>query len=144
MKKRFTILMMAFFSMSLLTMVSCSKDSDEDEVVSLVGTHWVGSQTFSNIPILGSIAINADLQFVSETKCIAEIGIVPQLPNIDLPAGEFDYTFDGKKVVTIVTNSSLVGDMVLEYQGSTMAYNLPAAIASMAGGATQFVLVKRS
>lgn len=143
MKKSFSFLMMAFLSVVLLAMVSCSKDNDEEESVSLVGTHWVGTQTFSNIPLLGSIAISADLQFVSETRCVAEIGIVPEIPSVDLPAGEFDYTFDGKKMVTIVTNSSLVGNMALEYQGNTMTYNLPTALAAMAGGATQFVLVKQ-
>ena len=49
------ILMMAFVSAAMLAMVSCSKDKEE-EAVSLVGTHWVGTETFNNIPMIGSIA----------------------------------------------------------------------------------------
>ena len=133
--------MMAFVSVAMLAFVSCSKDK-EDEAVSLVGTHWVGTETYS-VPIVGSVAITADLQFTSETKCITSLSLTPAIPNLDLPEGEFDYTFDGKKVVVIKTNSSLVGDLTLEYQGNTMVFNLPASIAQMAGGATQFILNKR-
>ena len=135
------ILMMAFVSAAMLAMVSCSKDKEE-EAVSLVGTHWVGTDTFNNIPMIGSIAITADLTFTSETKCNAAVSLVPDL-GIDLPQGEFDYTFDGKKMVVVKTNNNLVGDMTLEYQGNTMVYNLPSSIASMAGGQTQFILTKR-
>ena len=46
------ILMMAFVSAAMLAMVSCSKDKEE-EAVSLVGTHWVGTETFNNIPMIG-------------------------------------------------------------------------------------------
>lgn len=134
------LLLMAFVSVAMLAAVSCSKDK-EDENVSLVGTHWVGTETYS-VPIIGSVAITADLRFNTETKCRAEVSLVPDL-GVDLPEGEFDYTFDGKKDVVIKTNNNLVGDMILEYQGSTMVYNLPSSIASMAGGATSFVLNKR-
>jgi hypothetical protein len=135
------ILMMAFVSVAVMAFSSCSKDND-DEQVSLVGTHWVGTETYS-VPILGSVAITADLTFTTETTCIANISLTPTIPNVDLPQGEFEYTFDGKKVVVIKTNSSLVGDLTLEYQGNTMVFNLPASIAQMAGGATSFVLNKR-
>ena len=134
------ILMTAFVSVAMLAFVSCSKDK-EDEAVSLVGTHWVGTETYS-VPIVGSVAITADLTFTSETKCHAEVSLVPDM-GVDLPQGDFDYTFDGKKNVVIMTNNNLVGDMQLEYQGNTMVYNLPSSIASMAGGATSFILNKR-
>ena len=135
------IFMMAFVSMAMLAMVSCSKDK-EDEKVSLVGTHWVGTETYTGIPVIGSVAITADLTFTSETKCQAEVTLVPDM-GVDLPSGEYDYTFDGKKDVVIKTDNSLVGDMVLEYQGNTMVYTLPSTVASMAGGNTTFILNKR-
>lgn len=139
------ILMMAFVSMALLATVSCSKDKEEDEkTVSLVGTRWVGTQTFSNIPLIGSIAVTADLRFNSETKCVTDITLTPQIPGVDLPTGEFDYTFDGKRYVKIVTGSSLVGDLELEYEGNTMIFKLPSIISSYTGGVTQFILNKRS
>ena len=134
------ILLLAFVSVAMLAAVSCSKD-EKDEKVNLTGTHWVGTETYS-VPIIGSVAITADLTFISDTKCHAEVSLVPDM-GIDLPQGDFDYTFDGKKNVVIKTNNSLVGDMQLEYQGNTMVYTLPSTIASMAGGATTFILNKR-
>ena len=134
------LLLMAFVSVAMLAAVSCSKDK-EDEKVSLVGTHWVGTETYS-VPIIGSVAITADLRFNTETKCRAEVSLVPDM-GVDLPSGEYDYTFDGKKDVVIKTDNSLVGDMALEYQGNTMVYTLPSTVASMAGGNTTFILNKR-
>lgn len=134
------ILMLAFVSVAMLAVVSCSKDK-EDEKVNLVGTHWVGTETYT-VPIIGSVAITADLRFTSETMCHAEVTLVPDM-GVDLPQGDFEYTFDGKKNVVIMTNNSMVGDMQLEYQGNTMVYTLPSSIASMAGGATTFILNKR-
>ena len=59
--------------------------------------------------MIGSIAVTADLRFNSETKCVTDITLTPQIPGVDLPTGEFDYPFDGKRYVKIVTGSSLVG-----------------------------------
>lgn len=139
------ILLMAFVSLAMLATVSCSKDKeDEEQTVSLVGTRWVGTQSFSNIPMIGSIAITVDLKFTTESKCVTDITLTPQIPSVDLPTGEFDYTFDGKRYVKIVTGSSLVGDLELEYEGNTMIFNLPSIISSYTGGVTQFILNKRS
>ena len=139
------ILLMAFVSLAMLATVSCSKDKeDEEQTVSLVGTRWVGTQSFSNIPMIGSIAITVDLKFTTESKCVTDITLTPQIPGVDLPTGEFDYTFDGKRYVKIVTGSSLVGDLELEYEGNTMIFKLPSVISSYTGGVTQFILNKRS
>lgn len=134
------ILMMVFVSFAMLATVSCSKDK-EDEKVSLVGTHWVGTESYS-VPILGAVAVSVDLTFTSETKCLTEISITPSV-GFDIPSGEYDYTFDGKKTIVIKTDVQLLGDLTLEYQGNTLVFNLPPTLAQMAGGQTSFILNKR-
>lgn len=116
------LLMMAFVSMALLATVSCSKDDKDDksEIPSLVGTSWQCVHSFS-APLIGSVSLTMNLEFTSDKICHTELTLpdaIASLVPIDLN-GDFEYTFDGKKIV-VQTNNNLLGNIELEYVNGTM------------------------
>lgn len=128
------LLLMAFLPMALLMNVSCSKDDEDSNTVSLVGTNWECVHSFS-VPVLGSATLTMDLAFTSESKCHASLvlpeNIAQMLPiNLD---GDFDYTFDGKKVV-VLTQNQYIEKLELTYAGDSMLiYAIPENMTTILG-----------
>lgn len=144
------ILMMAFVSMALLATVSCSKDDDKkSDPPTIKGTLWEANIDY-DVMILGSGSIEVQLFFKNESVCRMDIDFPAALAvaleqllghGIDLDSGEYEYTFDGEKVV-ITLNSQPIE---LEYTGSTLVFKIPSqysSIASMAG-ISEVVFYKR-
>lgn len=136
------ILMMTFVSMAMLATVACSKDDDKESSApapSLTGTLWETQVQYTNVPMLGSGSIDAQLYFKSDDICRFDVDLpaaVQMALNAfgigDLEAGEYGYTFDGEKVVLAAMNG-----VELEYTGSTLVYHIPSqlsAIATYIGG----------
>ena len=132
--------MMAFVSMAMLATVSCSKDDEKStDTSSLQGTLWEANIDY-DVMILGSGSIEAQLFFKSESVCRVDIDFPATLMavleqfvgDVDLDSGDYDYTFDGKKVVFTVNGQPVE----LEYRGDTMVLPIPSrysTVASMAG-----------
>lgn len=132
--------MMAFVSMAMLATVSCSKDDEKStDTPSLQGTLWEANIDY-DVMILGSGSIEAQLFFKSESVCRVDIDFPATLMavleqfvgDVDLDSGDYDYTFDGKKVVFTVNGQPVE----LEYRGTTMVLPIPSrysTVASMAG-----------
>ena len=114
------MLLMAFLPMVLMMNVSCSKDDDEKNTASLVGTEWQCVHSFS-VPVIGSATLTMDISFTTASKCHAVLTLpdaIASLLPIDLN-GDFDYTFDGKKVV-VATNNSYIDKLELTYANDSM------------------------
>lgn len=147
-------LMMAFLSVAMVAMVSCSKDDDEKSTTeperpSIVGTLWEANVNY-NVPIVGSGTIEAQLFFKTDEICRVDIDLPATLQtalsmfgggDLDLDSGEYEYTFDGKKVVFARGTNSVE----LEYTGNTLVFNIPAQYASVASaiGITEVVFYKQ-
>lgn len=128
------ILLMAFLPMALLMNFSCSKDSeDEGETPSLVGTSWQCVHSFS-VPIVGAATLTMDIAFTSESVCHATLDLPESIASM-LPAnldGDFDYTFDGRKLV-IATNNSILDKIELTYAESMLIYVIPQNLRNILG-----------
>ena len=116
------ILLLAFVSMALLGVVSCSgDDKDSTPIPSLVGTSWQCVHTFT-IPVVNTSAtLQADLDFTTDNQCHAELSLPASLSSL-LPMdlnGDYEYRFDGQKVV-VVTGNSTIGDIEMDYGNGTM------------------------
>lgn len=135
------ILMMAFVSVAMLAAVSCSKDDEKDSSTpaSIKGTLWETTVEYADVPILGSGSVEAQLYFKSDDICRFDVDLPAAVQMAlstmgvgDLSAGEYGYTFDGKKVAIDAMNG-----VELEYTGSTLVYRLPSqfnVLASYIGG----------
>ena len=133
------ILMMAFVAVAILASVSCSKDDDNNSSATLVGTLWVANVEYSDIPILGSGSVEAELYFRTEDVCRfdADLPAMVQMALAamginNLEAGEYNYTFDGNKVTV-----SAMSGVEMEYTGNTLVYHIPSQynmIATYIGG----------
>ena len=120
------LLLMAFLPMALLMNVSCSKDDEDSVNTSLVGTSWECVHSFS-VPVVGSATLTMNLAFTDESKCHASL-VLPD--NLD---GDFDYTFDGKKVV-VLTQNQYIDKLELTYAGDSMLiYAIPENLRSILG-----------
>ena len=134
------ILFMAFVSLAMLATVSCSKDDEKsNDKPSIQGTLWEANIDY-DIAVLGSGSIDAQLFFKSDSICRVDIdfpatlvAIIEQfVGSIDLDSGDYDYTFDGKKVVFTVAGQPLE----LQYTGNTLVLPIPSqysTVASLAG-----------
>ena len=121
------ILLMTFVSVAMLAMVSCSKDDDSEAAPSLKGTLWEASVEYSNIPVVGSGSVEAQLYFKTDDFCRVDIDLPATIQVLlgtmgigNLDSGEYGYTFDGQKVVFSGNNS-----FELEYTGNTLVYHIP-------------------
>ena len=116
------ILFLAFVSMAMMSIVSCSSDDkDNTPAPSLVGTSWQCVHTFT-IPVVNTPAtLQADLDFTTAEQCHAELTLPATLAAL-LPMdlnGDYEYQFDGQKVV-VVTGNSTIGSIEMDYVNGTM------------------------
>lgn len=133
------ILIMVFASVAMMASVSCSKDDDNKSGATLVGTLWVANVEYSNVPLLGSGSVEAELYFRTEDVCRfdADLPAMVQMALAamginNLEAGEYNYTFDGNKVTV-----SAMSGVEMEYTGNTLVYHIPSQynmIATYIGG----------
>lgn len=133
------ILMVVFASVAMLASVSCSKDDENKSSASLVGTLWVANVEYSDVPILGSGSVEAELYFRTESVCRfdADLPAMVQMALStmginNLEAGDYNYTFDGNKVTV-----SAMSGVELDYNGNTLVYHIPSQynmIATYIGG----------
>ncbi|MBQ3787749.1 MAG: hypothetical protein II849_02955 [Bacteroidales bacterium] len=128
------LLLMAFLPMALLMNVSCSKDDEDSVNTSLVGTSWECVHSFS-VPVVGAATLTMNLAFTDESKCHASLVLpdaIAQLLPINLD-GDFDYTFDGKKVV-VLTQNQYIDKLELTYAGDSMLiYAIPENLINILG-----------
>jgi hypothetical protein len=129
-------LMIAFAFVALLATVSCSKDDDKkSDPPTIQGTLWESMVDY-NVPIVGSGTIEAQLYFKTDNICRVDIDLPATLMaalsmlgggDLNFDSGEYEYTFDGKKVVF-----QAAGGIELEYTGNTLVFHIPSQYSSVA------------
>ncbi len=135
-------LMLAFVSMAMLSMVSCSDDDDkENGKLDVKGTSWQCVHTFS---MLGqAITLDIELYFTSDKDCEVAVTTVPDITSL-LPfdlAGQYSYTVKNSKV--IIHTDSQLGDLELESHGNDrLTFAIPSNYSSIIG-ATELVFRKK-
>lgn len=112
-------LMLAFVSMAMLSMVSCSDDDEkESSKLNLKNTSWQCVHTFS---MMGqSITLDIALDFTSDKDCEVAVATMPDITSL-LP---FDlsgqYTYKVNKTKVIIQTGGQLGNLEMECHNNDM------------------------